>query len=687
MRFEIVREVFLKELRETLRDRRSMAVMFGIPVLLYPLLTLSTASLGASTVKKMKERASRVAVVNAQAAPHLLEQLREKESGIQLKTPPDPEVALKENQLDGILVVPPDLEQKALAMEEATIHIKVDRSRTSAAFTQNKLEEVVNEYERWVIAERLRDRGVPATVMQPLKTTTDDIASADRRLGNLLGMLLPTMLLLTGMFGAFFPAINATTSERELGTLEALLVTPASKMELLLGKTALVLLSGLLTAGVNLISMALVLWRVFSMTPRGAGAMGGLQLNPGALALTYVAALPTMIFFAAAVIVVGLFARNYREANSYATPVMLLSLVPTYVSIAEPQPSPGLLVMPLVNACIIMREVLAGHATPGAFLVAFASSALYAGLMLSLAARMFSTEQLVNPAWEPLSLKGLRRGVQHGKPRIPAVDEALALFAVSLLLTFYVSPAFEKHGLFVLLFVTQGLLVAAPAGVFAWLGRYDWRTVFSWRPPSSTMLVGAILLGLGLVPWVQALVGLQNLFWAPNPVVAQKLEAMLRPYLTQHPLATVLLVGLLAGISEELLYRGPLQAALARKMSPAATLGIGSFLFAAAHLDAHGIPARMLMGVILGWVVLRGGSLFPAIALHAIYDCTLVAYMAWGKPGAWFDLEAVTKITQASPSLWAPPLLIGTVLLVLGWVLCTRTSRNPVVEPLPAGAS
>ncbi len=676
MRFDIVREVFLKELRETLRDRRTLAVMFGIPVLLYPLLTLSTASIGASTVRKMQEKPSRVVVLNGEDAPRLVEELRKPESGVTLESLPDPEAALKDNRLDAILDVPEDLERKALATEAVKVEIRIDRSRTSAAFTQRKLEQILERFERWVIAERLKARSVPDTVLRPIESETEDVASADRRLGNLLGMLLPTMLLITGMFGAFFPAINATTSERELGTLEALLVTPTSKMELLLGKTLLVLLCGLLTAAINLISMALVLWRVFSMGGRGGESLGSLQLNVGALALTYVAALPTLIFFAAAVMVVGLFARNYREANSYATPVMLLSLVPTYVSLAEPKPTPGLLVMPLINTCLIMREVLAGHASPGGFFMAFASSGLYAGLMLSFAARLFSTEQLVNPAWEPLSLKGFRRSARPASPRLPATDEALVLFAFSVLLTFYVSPAFAGYGFFVLLFVTQGLLVAGPALLFAWLGRYDWRAVFSWRPPVLLVLVGSVLLGLGLVPWIQALSGLQNQFWPRDPETAKAIEALFRPHLERNPLVTVVLVGLLAGVSEELLYRGPIQAALARKLPTWTAIGIGAFLFAIAHLDAHGVPARMLIGALLGWIVLRGGSLFPAIALHAVYDSTLLAFMAWGPRGGPLDLEAVSRIGQAAPAHWVPQLLVGTVLLAAGWAMCWKGVRN-----------
>src|SRR6185295_18160160 len=171
-----------------------------------------------------------------------------------------------------------------------------------------------------------------------------DIASADQRFGKLMAMSLPVLLLMTGMLGALFPALNATTTERELGTLETLLVTPAGRMELLIAKGALVLLSGLLTAGLNMFSMSLVLWRSLSMKQ---SELGQLQISLSGLLLTYLAAVPSLITFSTMVLIVGLLARNFREANSLATPIMMIPLASMVVAIAEPAMTPGLLVTPV----------------------------------------------------------------------------------------------------------------------------------------------------------------------------------------------------------------------------------------------------------------------------------------------------------------------------------------------------
>src|SRR5205085_2725078 len=138
------------------------------------------------------------------------------------------------------------------------------------------------------------------------------------------------------------------------------------------------------------------------------------------------------------------------------TPVMLLPLLSLGVGILEPEPTVGVLITPIANTTVIIREVLTGRATAGAFVLAFASSLLYAGLMLSVAARLFSNEQLVNPSWEPVSMKGLRSaGSVRKRRRLPAVDEVLALIVLTFLLQVYVAPSLRHLGLIPIVLVIQ----------------------------------------------------------------------------------------------------------------------------------------------------------------------------------------------------------------------------------------
>lgn len=659
MRWSIVRTVFLKELREMLRDRRSLIIMFGVPLVLYPMLMLGIAGLAQSKQKEMQEESARVVVVNAADAPRLVELIEQKESGLEKATPAgEPQQALREEKVQAILTVPQGAQREALEGRPVTFDVKVDRSRRSTPFVEGKVEKVLRQYEKWVVEQRLQSRGVPTAVLEGFKTQTTDIATGEQRFGNLMAGILPLFLLITGMLGAFFPALNVTTTEREHGTLETLLVSPAGRGELLIAKGALVLLAGLVTAGLNMLSMSMVMWRAFSMI---GGKLGeSLQISPGALALAYVAAVPTLIFFSAIVLVVGLLARTYREASSMATPVMLLPTISMLVGLVQPKPTPGILMTPIANTTVIIHEVLVGKATVGAFAAAFAASCLYAALLVSAAARLFNNEQLVNPAWEPLSIKGLGRRGGRVRRRLPGVDEVVALWAVTILLSFYVTPSVGHWSLMAMLAVVELGLITAPAAGLAWLARWNWRETFSWRPAKASEYVGAALVGLGLIPWASFLFVMQNRVWSAEPEYFRMNTRVLAEAVAAHPWVVPIVVGALAGFCEEFLYRGPIQRALLRKVPPAAALLIGAAMFSAAHLDLHGFPVRMLLGLALGYVAWRGGSIFPAMLMHGIYDAAQVGYLAYQ-----VRAEGVAAVVEKSGH--PEPLTVTTfILLAIG---------------------
>jgi len=721
LRMDVVGTVFRKELREMLRDRRSLLIMFGVPLLLYPLLTVALGGLARSQEKKLKQEPAKVLVRNGSAAPHLIEQLRSAGSGVEVIDEPSPPPStvstqpatgaltspattsatalstapapfptggnerLEAGTVDAILDVPSNAEALALAGEQPEFIVRLNRSRIrTATAAEQKLEKAIKGYERWVIEQRLAARDLPPAILSPLKTRTEDIATGGQRFGSLMSTLLPLFLLLTGTLGAFFPALNATTAERERGTLEPLLASPAGRTEILLGKGLLVLLGGLLTAGLNVASMALVLRWLFAGMGK-AGVTTDLTIDPVAIGLAYLAAVPTLVFVTGLVMVCGLFSRTFQEANALALPVMLLPLASAAIAVADPPTTPGLLLTPIANTTVIIRDILTGRATVGAFLLAAAASCLYAGLLVSAAARVFNTEQLVNPAWEPLSVKGLGRRVRGrpGHPRPPSIDVALALFAITLLLVLYVGPALIGLDLLLIVLVSMVGLIAVPTVLVAWLAGWSWVPTFSLRRPTVAALAGAALAGIGLAPWTELLYVLQSQVWPASSEHLAESMKMFLPSVEQRPILTALTIGALAGICEELLYRGPIQAAFLRRLSTWPALCAGGALFAAAHMDLHGFPIRMLLGVLLGYVVWRGKSIFPAMLLHGAYDAAQLGRLAWavrtqgvprtlqeagGPPAVAFDAAFWTQLA------------VGAVLLAAGgWLL--RSAWQHLAEP------
>src|SRR3954453_1005196 len=206
----------------------------------------------------------------------------------------DPQSALRAGDVAAVIEAPPDAQRRSIDGEDLEVRTPLDRSRTATLFVEKKLDKMLDDYKKFVVEQRLALRNVPASVLEPPKTKTVDISSGTQRFGKVLAQMLPLLLLMTGMLGALFPALNATTTERELGTLETLLVTPAGRTELLIAKGGLVLICGLLTAGLNMVSMALVLKRATSMLDTSAAEF---SVSATGLALSYLAAVPTLVLF------------------------------------------------------------------------------------------------------------------------------------------------------------------------------------------------------------------------------------------------------------------------------------------------------------------------------------------------------------------------------------------------------
>ena len=244
-------------------------------------------------------------------------------------------------------------------------------------------------------------------------------------------------------------------------------------------------------------------------------------------------------------------------------------------------------------------------------------------------------------------------------------------------------PGWVEYLFIAVMALSEVLLLALPALLWARMGKQDVRDVFSWRRASGREYVGATLMALGFLPWVQTVVVVQNHLLPKLMQSQDDNSAFLLPLLSHHPWLMVTLLPLSAAFSEELLFRGPIQKALLRRMSAGLAVTVGGFLFAAAHLNLPGFLVRMALGVLLGVLVLRGRSIFPAMLLHGVYDAAALGGAAWDVHAhglaATLHTAARSDMGVSRAELMGGPAL-GTVLLVLGWLLC-RSAWRRRVEP------
>lgn len=240
------------------------------------------------------------------------------------------------------------------------------------------------------------------------------------------------------------------------------------------------------------------------------------------------------------------------------------------------------------------------------------------------------------------------------------------------------SPSWFGIVIVLVMVAAEFLLVALPAVLWAVIGRQTWAEAFAWRRASGREWVGAALLGLGFIPWVQTLIVIQNHVWPRSMAGQAASNAFMLPLLQQYPVLMILALPLAAAFSEELFFRGTLQRALLKRMPVWAAVGLASVLFAAAHFDLHGFAVRMLLGILQATIVLRGRSIFPAMMTHFVYDAAALGSAAWDVHRQGLG-HALSLAGRADIGVSRPELVmssaIGTALLAAGWALCVSGWR------------
>jgi sodium transport system permease protein len=200
------------------------------------------------------------------------------------------------------------------------------------------------------------------------------------------------MVILLTMVGCMYPAIDLTAGEKERGTMETLLVSPATRLELVLGKFLTTLLAGMITTTLTVFSQ----FTGISTLMRGTGESLSFHMNPQAVALIFVMFIPLAAMIAAALIAIAVSARSYKEAQSYISPLMILMIIPAFTSMV-----PGLEVdlrlafVPIVNVSLILRNAFLEIYDPTLIILTFLSTVVYAGIALFIAVRIFQKETVL----------------------------------------------------------------------------------------------------------------------------------------------------------------------------------------------------------------------------------------------------------------------------------------------------
>lgn len=660
--------VFRKELRETLRDHRTLLMMIAVPVLLYPVLLIVSEQLLIFGQGRLESEQSPVAVVGD--VPAGLRAALASRDALHLVTlETTPEEALRADVVAAVAVVgrveePGDTRSITLLYDGAS-----DRSQRA----RTELDDAVTDWGDVLLAERLRARGLPRAFATPIAVNDSSVALPSEMGGYALGRILPLLLVVITLLGAFYPAIDLAAGEKERGTLETLLTAPVPAGAIVTGKFLTVALIGVVAAALNLGSMLLTFQTGALQVTELLGIEVSLPL--ASIVLIFLALVPLAVLFASLFLGLAVRSASFKEAQNALTPVYMLVLVPAMLPIFPGIDFGALLaVTPVAGVSFLFRDVMAGDAELGLAGLVLGSTTVYAAGGLAFAASAFGNERVLFGAGEVVEvsregwLSRLRKRAREG--HVPDPASALAFVAMLAVLFFYGGRRFQlalgERGLL----LSEWLLLFVPAVVLVASGRFDPVRTLSLRAPSARGLGAGALLVAGALPMVW-LVGWLQSFVLPIPwEMLEGLEQLMTAQDAGRLVWLLLLLAVTPALCEEVVFRGVLLGGT-RTLEPWRMIVLNGVVFGAFHLSfetAIRFLPTALLGSLIAWCVWRTGSIWVGALMHFLNNGALIVLTS-APP-----LREALSDPDAPPPVWLVPL--GAALFATGVRLLPRETPS-----------
>jgi sodium transport system permease protein len=393
--------VYQKELTESLRDRRTLISTLLVPLLLFPLMSVGFIGLAETLEKKAEEEIPKVMLLGGADSPGVVAGLRAGKKIDVLPATSDWKDKIINKEIRAAIAIPDGFEASLKQQNPKTIEIYKYQGELKSSISADAVESSLKAYRDKVVEARLDANHVPASVLVPFLIQQENVAPPEKVGGAAFGGIIGYMVILLCLTGGMYPAMDLTAGEKERGTMETILSSPISRLDLVMGKFFLVLTASLVTAALSVLSMGASFWgvqqlKVFDGAKNPDAAAMQLHIGLPAVLSVFLMALPLAVLFSAGLITISLFAKSYKEAQSYISPLMIVVIVPAVAAMLPGvELTAKLTLIPILNVSLLCKELVTGTYHWNFIALIFLSTCVYAAAALFLAVKMFQREDVL----------------------------------------------------------------------------------------------------------------------------------------------------------------------------------------------------------------------------------------------------------------------------------------------------
>ncbi len=606
-----------------------------------------------------------------------------------------------------LVIVPPDFaaniqQLHKLAANRQVDHMAADYPRPivlrnsadeKSAMASIRVQNVLSAWERAILRNVLQEVGLPAELPTPVHPAEVDLAAENELAANVWSKLFPALLMMMALTGAFYPAIDLGAGEKERGTMETLLICPATRTEIVIGKFFTVMLFSVATALLNLSSAGLSGKYMLSLTGGSAGGLsrlGDLSLPPiTSLVWVLVLLVPLSALFSALCLALATFAKSSKEGQYYLTPLLMLTLGLTMFCLSPAvEMQPFYSVLPVMGPALLLKGLLLGNHQSAALYVyvtpVLISSLGYSFLALWWAIDQFGSEEVLFREAERFDLRLWVQHLLRDKEPTPTFAEASFAFIFIMMLQFLslrvlqaplqgASAAEKPLVMMQVLIIQQLVIIATPPLLMGVMLTTSVRQTFRLKFPRFLDLGLVALLPFALHPLTLEFAASLQWFFPPLPPnIGEAMAAMSSEHL---PAWLVLLTFALApAVCEELAFRGFILSGFRHTGRDRLAIVLSGLAFGVMHLIPQQVLNAAMLGILLGWIAVRTESLWPGIVFHLLYNSLETCRSRYGKTldvsGGWQVL-----FRQEGELRYQPILLILCAIATVSIILVLMRRR------------
>jgi len=586
--------IYRKEMLDLLRDKRTVITSVVIPIVLYPLIMIGFSSLMIRQETKLEQQFVDIYLQDrsvTEISSRIVDSLQTMDYVNIYYESEDYLELIQQDILHAAITIRDTL--GATGYELFKITITYNEAKEMSKMAYSKLRNRLLEIETGLVGERLSAIQIDEEILDAIEIKADNVAPPEQMLGFIVGKILPYLLIVLTLSGGAVVASDLVAGEKERGTLETILVSAARRIELVIGKYLTIITISLITVFLNLFSM------FFSF--KHLMAQSGVDTSSVQLPLSNFG-----------LILIATYARNIKEAQSYQMPIIFAGMMLAMISMLPGfELTLGFALLPIINFALLFKNIMMGSFNGLHFAVVVGSTLILDILAIYVSIYLFNKESILfRTAEEDKTLKFWGKE----KSNVFTGQFIVIFFVVMLLLLFYIGGSWQSKDLMEGLVKTQIFIILLPTILVLRISKNNLPQVLRLNKTRPSNYLMVLLMAL---PALLTAIGIGNVINYFFPVSETYIKSMQELVgLEQKSIWMALLViGVLPGICEEIMFRGYIINGFTKNGFWKAIV-VSGILFGIFHLDPFRLLPASILGFYLGYLTLKTNSIFPAMLAH-----------------------------------------------------------------------